>query len=231
MRKQQWKPMLVGLALLQFAFFVPLARWVQKHPVLSTDVAISHVFQKKRLTFLDMLSKMLSVVGSPITANTSALLIALALWKRHLRLEALMTAGLSLVSLLVRRLIQQIVHRPRPSKLLVHVDTEKKTPSFPSGHATASTAIWGWLTALIMLLVPGSRLRKGVLAVVPALVILLVGPTRIYLGEHWATDVLGGYLLGNVWLGVALPLYFKLKKDKRFRGHQQKSHLPHTGSQ
>ena len=215
MRKQQWNTVLVGLALVQSALFVPLARWVHKHPVLSTDVTISQVFQKRRLTFLDLVSKAIGVVGSPTTASTSALLISLVLWKIHLRLEALMTAGLSLTSLLVRRLIQQIVHRPRPSKLLVHVDTQKKTPSFPSGHATASTAIWGWLTTLIMLLLPGSRLRKGSLAVVPALVILLVGPSRIYLGEHWATDVLGGYLLGNISLGVALPLYFRLRNDKK----------------
>jgi membrane-associated phospholipid phosphatase len=215
MRKQHWNLLLVGLALIEFVFFVLLARWVHKHPVSSTDVTISHVVQKRRLTFLDILSKMLSTLGSPATANTTALLIALALWKMHLRLEALMTAGLSLMSLLVRRVIQQIVHRPRPSKLLVRVDTQKKTPSFPSGHATASTAIWGWLITLIMLLLPASRLRKGVLAVVPALVILLVGPTRIYLGEHWASDVLGGYLLGSTWLGIALPLYFKLRKDRK----------------
>lgn len=217
MRRQQWNLLLVGLATIQLSLFAPLAWWVHKHPVLSTDVTISHIVQKKRLTFLDALSKMLSVVGSPTTAHTSALLISLALWKIGRRLEALMTAGLSMVSLLVRRSIQQTVHRPRPSKLLVYVDTQKKTPSFPSGHTTASTAIWGWLIVLIVLLLPENRLRKGVLAASPALVILLVGPSRIYLGEHWASDVLGGYLLGSTWIEVALSLYFKLRKDKKCR--------------
>jgi membrane-associated phospholipid phosphatase len=215
MRKRQWNPLLVGLAIVQLTLFVPLAWWVRKHPILSTDVEISHVLQKKRAAFLDNLSRMLSAVGSATTTSVLALLVSLALWRQHRRLEALITTCVSITSLLVRRSLQQLVHRPRPCEPLVHVDTKKKTPSFPSGHTTASTTVWGWFIALILLLLPGSRFRKGVLTAFPALVILLVGPSRIYLGEHWATDVVGGYLLGSTWVGIALPLYFRLRNDKK----------------
>ncbi len=215
MRKRRWNPLLVGLAIVQLTLFVPLAWWVHKHPILSTDVEISHVLQKKQSAFLDNLSRMLSAVGSATTTSVLALLVSLALWREYRRLEAVITTCVSITSVLVRRSLQQLVYRPRPCEPLVRVDTKKKTPSFPSGHTTASTIVWGWFIALIMLLLPGNRLRKGVLASFPALVILLVGPSRIYLGEHWASDVLGGYLLGSTWLGVALSLYFKLRKDKR----------------
>ena len=215
MRKRQWNPLLVGLAIVQSTLFVPLAWWVRKHPILSTDVEISHMLQKKRSTFLDNLSRMLSAVGSATTTSILALLVSLALWREHRRLEAVITICVSITGVLVRSFLQQLVHRPRPCEPLVHVDTKKETPSFPSGHTTASTIVWGWFLTLIMPLLPGNRLHKGVLASFPALVILLVGPSRIYLGEHWASDVLGGYLLGSTWLGVALSLYFKLRKDKK----------------
>jgi membrane-associated phospholipid phosphatase len=215
MRNQPWHPLLVGLPLVQFVLFVPLAWWVRKHPMLSTDVEISQVLQKKQSAFLDNLSRILSAVGSATTTTILALLVSLALWREQRRLEAVITTCVSITSVLVRRSLQQLVHRSRPCEPLVRVNTKKKTPSFPSGHATASTTVWGWFIALILLLLPGSRFRKGVLTAFPALVILLVGPSRIYLGEHWATDVVGGYLLGSTWVGIALPLYFRLRNDKK----------------
>src|SRR5205823_5097986 len=215
MRRHQWNLLLMGLTLLQLALFVPLAWWVQKHPMLSTDVTISHALQKKQSALLSNLSRMLSAVGSANSTSIFALLVSLALWRKHRLLESFMTISISIMSVLVRIFLQQLVHRPRPSEPLVHVDTKKKTPSFPSGHTTASTTVWGWFIALIVLLLPGNGLYKGSLSAFPALIILLIGPSRIYLGEHWASDVLGGYLLGSTWIGVALPLYFRLRKDKQ----------------
>jgi len=46
------------------------------------------------------------------------------------------------------------------------------------------------------------------------LCVVLVGPTRIYLGDHWTTDVLGGYLFGGTWLSLSLWLYLTLEKKR-----------------
>ncbi len=47
---------------------------------------------------------------------------------------------------------------------------------------------------------------------IPVLFIATIGPTQVYMGEHWATDVLGGYLLGGSWLSLTYVLYRALKK-------------------
>jgi membrane-associated phospholipid phosphatase len=212
MQRQSRNPVLVGLSVVQLALFSLLAWWVRKHPVLSTDVAISHTFQKRQKTFLEIISKLLSVIGSAGFTSIVALLISLAMWRTQRRSEALMTIGISMMSLLARRTLQQIIHRPRPCEPLVHVSKKKKKPSFPSGHVTASTTVWGWLIVLALLLLPGNRFRKGALTILPGLTILLSGPSRIYLGEHWASDVLGGYLLGSMWISAGLSLYLRLRK-------------------
>jgi undecaprenyl-diphosphatase len=180
--------------------------------MLSTDVTISHAFQKKQMKFLDIISQLISIIGDAIFTNIIALLVSLFLWKADRRLEAIITTGIAMLSLLVRRTLQQIAHRPRPHEPLVHVSKKKKTPSFPSGHVTASTAVWGWLIILTLLLLPEKFLRKGALTILPGLTILLSGPSRIYLGEHWATDVLGGYLLGSTSISTGLWLYLRLRK-------------------
>ena len=57
-----------------------------------------------------------------------------------------------------------------------------------------------------------NRWWQYALLIVPALFVVLVGPSRIYLGDHWASDVLGGYLFGGLLLGTGLWIYLKLKE-------------------
>jgi membrane-associated phospholipid phosphatase len=116
----------------------------------------------------------------------------------------------------MRTLIKQIVHRPRPHPLLVRRTKVSRGKSFPSGHVASAVTFWGWLFALGMLRLRGKgSCEKGLMSL-PVLFLMLVGPSRIYLGEHWATDVLGGYLFGSGWLGLSLQLYLTLR-NKRIR--------------
>ncbi len=69
--------------------------------------------------------------------------------------------------------------------------------AFPSGHTTQAIAVWG------MLALPAAgmmRRRRYVPFVVAPLIVLVVGASRIYLGAHWLSDVLGGFALGGLWL-------------------------------
>jgi undecaprenyl-diphosphatase len=86
--------------------------------------------------------------------------------------------------------------RPRPD--LVARLVEVQTASFPSGHALLSAATYLTMGALLARFVAPLRLKIYVLTVAVTLTVI-IGVSRIYLGVHWPTDVLAGWLLGAVW--------------------------------
>lgn len=83
--------------------------------------------------------------------------------------------------------------------------------SFPSGHAMRAFFVYGLLAYFIILHNPGRRLRWGVVAV-SSVVIVLVGLSRMYLGVHYFSDVIGAFLAGGVWLGLCIGLFNFLKQ-------------------
>ncbi|HLX59612.1 MAG TPA: phosphatase PAP2 family protein [Ktedonobacteraceae bacterium] len=206
---------LLWLSAAQLALFGLLAWRMRTHPVFPVDVQITRTLQKLSSPVWQHLASAVSYLGSsPAIANTLAFPVAAIMWKRRLRLEAIMTLGVSFTSLLAGTVLKRLVSRPRPRRTQVRVYERKHTRSFPSGDVTSSVTFWGWLFALGLLQTRGKRAWQRVLATFPALFVVLSGPARIYLGVHWASDTLGAYLFGGSWLGLSLRLYRSLKKRK-----------------
>jgi undecaprenyl-diphosphatase len=139
-----------------------------------------------------------------------AFCIAALLLRFRLRIEAvylLVSAG---SSWLLINAIKFIVGRPRPSPAMVEVYEHPFTPSFPSGHVASYMALYGFLFYLVYRLMRPGPLRSALLVVFGAL-IGLVGVSRVYLGAHWASDVLGGYCFGFFWLALTIYFYRKRK--------------------
>ena len=197
---------------LQFALLIPLARWANKHQHSSIDVAITHLMQKKGRSVTRHLVKGINfALSSGVSLNILVVPFAALLWRMRLRLEALMTIATCWTSGLLRIGIKWLVGRPRPNPLLVKVTKQSGGKSFPSGDVSSAVIVWGWLGALGLMRQENSLERK-LLFSLPALPVVLVGPARVYLGDHWTTDVLGGYLFGGGWLSLTLSLYLGLRE-------------------
>ena len=105
---------------------------------------------------------------------------------------------------LVSMLLKLGFNRPRPD--LVAHGTLVSSASFPSGHSMMSAVVYLTLGSLVARVVQGARLRIYIVAVA-VLLTLLVGASRVYLGVHWPTDVLAGWLAGAVWaIGSAVAM-------------------------
>ncbi|MCY7420112.1 MAG: phosphatase PAP2 family protein, partial [Chloroflexi bacterium] len=104
------------------------------------------------------------------------------------------------------------MRRPRPvagTDLRV-VAAELGGTSFPSGHVLSYVGTYGWLSVVVSMVVRPIWPRRLMVALLAGLV-ALVGPSRIYQGHHWATDVAASYLLGFSYLAGLVALYRQLK--------------------
>ncbi|HEX9134296.1 MAG TPA: phosphatase PAP2 family protein [Ktedonobacteraceae bacterium] len=208
----RWGRILLVVYAILLALFALLAWWVFYHPVLAIDITITHEFQENQAPWLRDIMIAVSFIGN-VSALSLGLIIlaAVLLWLIDLRLEALMVVVVSAVSSILNWLIKYIVARPRPTSNLVDIIQRAGGNSFPSGHVMAYVAFWGLLFSFGIILFNSNHWWRTALLIVSGLFVVLVGPSRIYLGDHWATDVLGAYLIGGVLLGFALWIYLALK--------------------
>lgn len=123
--------------------------------------------------------------------------------------------------------VKQLSHRPRPP-IEQAIDHFTRF-AFPSGHAIYAITIYGMIAALLSM-VSRQRQRRLAMWVGATLIVALVGSSRIYLGAHWLTDVVGGYILGVAWLIILLVTTQRsdVVRTKTSQSHvtRQKVHPP-----
>jgi undecaprenyl-diphosphatase len=121
-----------------------------------------------------------------------AVILGLALLRRFAE-----AAFLALASALsgMGDVVKALVQRGRPDSSLVNVIGHPQNYSFPSGHVTEYTLFFGFSFYLAFTLLPHGIFRTFLLTIC-GIMVLLVGVSRVWMGAHWASDVLGGYTLG-----------------------------------
>jgi undecaprenyl-diphosphatase len=144
---------------------------------------------------LEALGRVLDLVGGNVGGIAVVAVMSVVLAVRSHRLLAAYLLASAVGGVLVCTAVKSLVDRPRPPTVgqLIH----ESTSSYPSGHATAGITVWVALGLVALV-----ALRPGVRWWVAApLVVLgpLVGVSRVAMGVHWPTDVLGGWALGSAW--------------------------------
>jgi len=149
--------------------------------------------------------EVVSLIGqTPVLIAMALVLSTWFLWKKQ-RAEALTLLGV-IVSFAIGPVLKNVVDRPRPADDLVVVWQDHNSLSFPSGHAFTAVVLFGILYYLVPLLVPGKAAAYITRASL-VLLILLIGISRVYLGAHWPSDVLGGFLYGAITLAFLIRLH------------------------
>ncbi|WP_127534543.1 phosphatase PAP2 family protein [Paenibacillus kobensis] len=139
--------------------------------------------------------------GLPVVVLSIVLLLVLAMLRY--RLELLLFIAVVSGSGLLNLLLKQLVQRTRPAgERLV----EAAGYSFPSGHAMAAFTLYGITAYLIWKHIP-RREGRALMALISVLLIFAIGLSRIYVGVHYPTDVLGAYLASGTWLAVTVGAF------------------------
>ncbi len=181
---------LVATSLGGIALFAKLAEDVVNRESSAFDAAVFTALHRFATPWLDRVMTFLSALGSP-PAIVAIVLAALA-WclDRSDRRAAAVLAAVAASTEALNWLLKSAFHRTRPPLAAAALPASY---SFPSGHAMAAAGIYGVVAVILARLEP--RLRRPLAWSTPPLT-LLIGISRVYLGQHWATDVLAGFAAG-----------------------------------
>lgn len=204
---------LLSLCLLQVLLFALLAWWVHIRPTWFLDVVVTRNLQAHKDLWLRQLMIAISIPGNMSLAfHAFVVLTASIFFVIRLRLEAIMLIVLYESTHYLNQFLKAFINRPRPSATRITVIEQAGGTSFPSGHVMTYVAFWGFLFLLGLFVLRGKAWWRAPLLIICGLFVILIGPSRIYLGDHWATDTLGAYLMEGAILSLALLLYFMMQR-------------------
>jgi membrane-associated phospholipid phosphatase len=201
---------------------IALAALAHNVPYFAIDLTITRLVQGVQSGWIDPLLRPLNVLGFPPLVGIVYGTIILVVLAVGARWEA---AGLGFATVGaagLNHLVKVLVARPRPPMDLVQVAHHLPGSSFPAGHVLNFTAFVGFLCYLSFARLAPSWRRSALIGVLVAM-IALMGIARIRAGEHWPSDVLGGYLIGVAWLATTVAFYRWGTRWSRFKLH------PHAG--
>ena len=194
--------------------FAGLVALVRRKRLEAIDLGVTMRLQAIRHPSLERAMSVVSWFGFPPQSRLLPPIAVAALWMGRFRLEAMLQL-VAWGSALISTVIKLFMQRPRPvagTDLRV-VAAKLGGSSFPSGHVLTYVGTYGWLAIVANILIRPPRLRR---LAVTSLVTLVaaVGPSRIYLGHHWPTDVAASYLLGSSYLAALVVAYRRLKSGR-----------------
>ena len=200
------------LILLSCISFISLGVLVHFFPYSNLDIYISKEVQEEvneqRSIDLSRPLTYVSIFGNSIISAICVLAVSLIYLITNNRKESLFVL-LVFIADALNLVLKIIINRPRPTSDIVHVAEKFDHSSFPSGHVVHYVVFFGFILITLYYKKLFSLPLRVLLSLFLAFLILTIPISRIYLGAHWATDVLGGYLVGFIMLSIILCFYFK----------------------
>ena len=182
-------------------------------PLVDVDVIVHGVLQQLRTPWMDSAMVAATELGDvqvllPVILASLAWFVWCRLWRTCLN----WLAAVGVAQVLVK-LLKVALHRPRPGLFYDGVESF----AFPSSHATMSVVAYGFLAFLICR--KQRAAARLLIAATTALCIALIALSRLYLGVHWASDVIAGASFGLAWTG-ALAMAYSYRTDDDVKPNQ-----------
>jgi membrane-associated phospholipid phosphatase len=187
-----------------FLFFDLLEDVVSDDPLVRVDQGVHQLLLNLRTPWGDRIMVAVTELGDGIVIGlVAAAVLAWLLWHRNWRVAGYWAAAIVFGQCLAF-LIKSSLQRPRP---LPELYDGLSSYAFPSGHATMSTVAYGFLAVLVARQLPMPR--RWLAYAVAAALISMIALSRLYLGAHWLSDVLGGLSLGLAWVSLLGIAYYR----------------------
>ncbi|MBP1929051.1 undecaprenyl-diphosphatase [Methanolinea mesophila] len=175
--------------------------------VFPFDLSVTHELQEVNNPAFSAVMRGVTFLGDPWSEVALILAVTLFLLYRHMRIEAIFVMA-TISSVVLTAVLKVLVGRPRPplylsnlADLFLAIDRY----SFPSGHVLFFVVFFGFVGYLGGVHLSG-WLRILLVSLCGALIVL-IAPSRIFLGAHWASDVIGSYVIGTLLLIILILLY------------------------
>ena len=184
--------------------FLALAEDVFNKEIMNGDIIGYKLISTFLISdFVTPIAKFITNFGGAIYLSIATVMLFLLIKNKKI--------GLSIISNIViitilNQLLKRILQRPRPTEFRI---VEETGYSFPSGHSMVSMAFYGYLIYLIYRYIK-NKYVKWTLITILSILICLIGISRIYLGVHYTSDVLGGFLLSISYLVIYISSIKKL---------------------
>lgn len=192
------------LFLVCLILFIALTEDVLEYQIMKQDITFYNILRKYFIKdTITPYMKIITNFGGATCLITITILLLIIVKNKKIGLLTL--TNLVTITIL-NQVLKFILRRPRPTEFRIINETGY---SFPSGHSMISMAFYGFLIYLIYKNIKNKYL-KTTLIIILSLLIIAIGISRIYLGVHYVSDVIGGFLISISYLIV----YIKLIKKK-----------------
>lgn len=195
--------------------FILIAVLVKQGGAAGFDRAVIHIVQSVESPPLTALAKSLSLVGSSrLAIGISLLTMTILFFALKHRMELALFLWVGLGSQLLNTLLKLWFHRERPT---IHRLIEQAGYSFPSGHSMAAFSLYGVIAYLLWRHMHNRR-ERFILILFTVLMTGGIGWSRIYLGVHYPSDVIGGYAASGAWLMLSAACFEAYRNSRERKG-------------